>query len=116
MQREGRTWEALLKELWFKENPKEKGKRMMEDLDQQTTSHKKPIQTAEEEGKDITEKPIQEDLCPEASFTNENPEKLSVMLKNITSKNETCNQLLKTENMDMKPRTRLRKNLQIEKR
>ena len=35
----------------------------MEDLDQQTTCHKKPIQTAEEEGKDITEKPIQEGVA-----------------------------------------------------
>ena len=86
LHKEGRTRESLLIELGFKENPKEKGKRMMEDLDQQTTSHKKQIQSAEEEGKDITEKPIQEGLCPEASFTNENPEKLSVMLKNITSK------------------------------
>ena len=68
------------------------------------------------EGKDITEKPIQEGLCPKASFTNENPEKLSVMLKNITSKNETRNQLLKTENRDVKPRTRLRKKLQTEKK
>ena len=81
LHKEGRTWESLLTELGFKENPKEKGKRMMEDLYQQATSHKKPIQTTKEEGKDITKKPIQEGLCPEASFTNENPEKLSVMLK-----------------------------------
>ena len=88
----------------------------MEDLYQQTTSHKKQIQAAEEEVKDFTEKPIQEGLCPKTSFTNENPEKLSVMLKNITSKNETRNQLLKIENRDVKPRTRLRKKLQIEKK
>ena len=75
-------------ELGLKQNPKEKVKRMMEDLDQQTTSHKKPIQIVEEEGKNTTEKPIQEGLCPEASCTNENPEKLSVMLKNIASKSE----------------------------
>jgi len=111
LHKEGRTWEALLTELGFKDNPKEKGKRMMEDLDQQTTSHKKPIQTAEEEGKNTTEKSSQEGLCPEASCTNENPEKLSVMLKNIASKSEIRKQLLKTE----KPRTRLRKKLQTEK-
>ena len=38
------------------------------------------------------------------------------MLKNIASKSEICKQLLNTENKDMKPRTRLRKKLQIEKR
>ena len=103
-------------ELGFEENTKEKGKMIMEDSDQQTTSHKKPIQTVEEEGKNTTEKPIQEGLCPEASCTNENPEKLSVMLKNIASKSEICNQLLKTENKDMKPRTKLRKKLETEKR
>ena len=41
----------------------------MEDLDQQTTNPKKQIQAAVEEGKDFIEKPIQEGLCPETSFT-----------------------------------------------
>ena len=57
-QKEERTWESLLTELGFKDNPKEKGKRMMEDTDQQTTSPKKPVQTVEKEGKNTTEKPI----------------------------------------------------------
>ena len=55
-------------------------------------------------------------MCPKTSFTDENPEKLSVMLKNITSKNETHKQLLKSENRDVRPRTRLRNKLQIEKK
>ena len=83
----------------------------MEDSDQQTTNHKKQIEATVEEGKGFTEKPIQKGVCPETSFIDENPEKLSVMLKNITSKNETHNQLLKTENRDVKPRTRLKKKL-----
>ena len=70
LQKEGRTWESLLTELGFKDNPKEKGKRMIEDSDQQTTSPKKPVQTVEKEGKNTTEKPIQEGLCPEASCKN----------------------------------------------
>ena len=52
---------------------------------------KKQIEAVVEEGKGFTEKPIHKGLCPETSFTDENPEKLSVMLKNITSKNETHN-------------------------
>ena len=32
LQKEGRTWESLLTELGFKDNPKEKGKRMMKIL------------------------------------------------------------------------------------
>ena len=59
----------------------------MEDSDQQTTNHKKQIEVVVEEGKGFIEKPIQKGLCPETSFTDEKPEKLSVMLKNITSKN-----------------------------
>ena len=43
LHREGRTWETLLIELGFEENTKEKGKRIMEDSDQQTTSHKKKL-------------------------------------------------------------------------
>ena len=47
LQKEGRTWKALLTELGFTDNPKEKGKRMIEDSDQQTTSPKKPVQIVE---------------------------------------------------------------------
>ena len=42
--REGRTWESLLSELGFEEKTKEKGKRVMEDLNQQTTNHEKQIE------------------------------------------------------------------------
>ena len=76
--REGRNLETLLTELGFEENIKEKGKRIMEDSDQQTTSHKKQIEAAVEEGKGFTEKPIQEGLCPKTSFTNQNPKKISL--------------------------------------
>ena len=84
----------------------------MEDTDQQTTSAKKPVQTVEKEGKNTAEKRIQEGLYPKASCKNENPEKLSVMLKSIASKNKIHKQLFKTK----KPRTRLRKKMQTEKR
>ena len=90
LHREGQTWETLLTELGFEENTKEKGKRVTKDLDQQTTNHKKQIEAIVAEGKGFIEKPSQKILCPEASFTDENPETLSVMLKNLTSKNESC--------------------------
>ena len=88
LHREGPTWETLLIELGLEENTKEKGKRIMEDSDQQTTNHKKQIEAVVEEGNGFIEKPVQKSLRPETSFTDENPEKLSVILKNITSKNE----------------------------
>ena len=86
----------------------------MEDLDQQTTNHKKQIEAVVAEGKGFIEKPVQKSLCLETSFTDENPEKLSVILKNITSKNESHDQLLKSESINVKPRTRLRRKLQAE--
>ena len=104
----------MLSEPGFQEKTKEKGKRVMEDLDQQTTNHKKQIEAVVVEGKGFIEKPIHKSLCPEASFTDESPEKLSVMLKNINSKNEARDQLLKLESIDVKPRTRLRRKLQEE--
>ena len=72
LQMEERTWESLLTELGFKDNPKEKGKRMIEDIDQQTRGPKKPVQTVEKKEKNTAEQPIQEGLIPEASCTNEN--------------------------------------------
>ena len=34
LQKEDRTWESLLTELGFTDNPKEKGKRMLDDANQ----------------------------------------------------------------------------------
>ena len=56
----------------------------MEDLNQQTTNHEKQIESVVAERKGFIEKPGQKSLCPEISFTDENPKNLSVMLKNIT--------------------------------
>ena len=53
------------------------------------------------------DKHIQETLNPEIACTDENPEKLSNMMKSITSKNNICKQSFKVE----KPRTRLRKKM-----
>ena len=112
LQKEDRTWESLLTDLGFRDNPKEKGKRMLDDANQQETSPKKTVQEVENEEKNTADKHIQESLNPEIAYTDENPEKLSNMMKNITSKNKMCKQLCKVE----KPRTRLRKKMQIEGR
>ena len=41
----------MLSELGFEEKTKEKGKRVMEDLDQKRTNHKKQIEAIVAEGK-----------------------------------------------------------------
>ena len=112
LQREKRTWASLLAELGFRDNPKEKGRRMLDDASQQATSPTKTVQEVENEEKNVTDKPIQDSLCPETPCTHENQEKLSTILKNIASKNKICKQLCK----EGKPRTRLRKKMQIEER
>ena len=86
LQRKKRTWESLLAELGFRDNPKEKGKRMLDDANQQETSPKKTVQEVENEEKNTVDKHIQESLNYEIACTDENPEKLSNMMKNITSK------------------------------
>ena len=112
LQREKRTWASLLAELGFRDNPKEKGKKMLDEANQQATSPKKIVQEVENEEKNDADKPVQKSLSPEIACTDENLEKLSNMMKNITSKNKMCKQLCKVE----KPRTRLRKKMQIEER
>ena len=66
------------------------------------------------EGKGFVDKPNQNNLFLEVSVTDENPETLSMMLKNITSKNEAWVHLLKSVSIGVKTRTRLRSKLQEE--
>ena len=111
LHKEDKTWESLLTELGFRDNPKEKGKRMLDDANQQETSPKKTVQEVENEENNTTDKHIQESLNPEIGCTDENPEKLSNMMKSITSKNKICKQLCKVE----KPRTRLGRRCRLRK-
>ena len=85
---------------------------MLDDANQQATNPKKTFQEVENEEKNVVSKPIKESFCPETPYTNKNPEKLSNMLKSISSKKKICKQLCKED----KPRTRLRKKMQIEER
>ena len=64
---------------------------MMDDTEQPTISPKTRVQIIENKEKNVVEKPIQESLCPETSYTNENLEKLSDVLKTIASKNKIVN-------------------------
>ena len=53
-------------------------------------------------------------MFPKVSVTDENPETLSMMLKNITSNNEAWVHLLKSVSIGVKTRTRLWSKLQEE--
>ena len=61
----GRTWESFLSELGFEEKTKEKGKRVTEDLNQQTRNHEEQIEYVAAEGKVFVEEPNQNKLFPE---------------------------------------------------
>ena len=100
MNKEGQSWESFLLELGYEEKIKEKGKRVAEDLNQQMENHEEQIEHIAAEGKGFVEEPKQmNNLFPEASVTDEtsnkqlkeehkNPETLSMLLNNITSKKE----------------------------
>ena len=53
LHREGQTWKSLLSELGFHEKTKEKGKKVTEDLKQQTWNHEKQIEYVVTEGKGL---------------------------------------------------------------
>ena len=74
-------------------------------------NHEEQTEYVAAEGKGFVEEPNRNNLFLEVSVTDENPETLSMMLKNITSKNEERVQLLKSESIGMTPRTRLRSKL-----
>ena len=88
LNKEGQTWESFLSELGFEEKTKEKGKMATEDLNQQMKNHEEQTEHVATEGKGFVEEPNQNNLFPEALVTDENHETLSMVLKNITSKNK----------------------------
>jgi len=102
LKKEGRSWNAFLTELGFSENPKEKGKRMIDEA-YQTNSAEIDHQ---EDDKEV--QVIRELVNPETPCIKEDSEKLCDIVKGITSKKVACKQILQTD----KPRTRLRKKLQ----
>ena len=63
---------------------------MLDDANQKETSPKRTVQEVENEEKNDVDKPVQKSSSPEIACTDENLEKLSNMMKNITSKNKMC--------------------------
>ena len=86
MAKEGRSWNSLLTELGFSENPKEKGKRMMDDAQQHLTN---PAETNQNDN-DKTINVVNEPINPETPCIHEGSEKLCDILKSIASKRTVC--------------------------
>ena len=86
LEKEGRSWNSLLSELGFSENPKEKGKKMMEDAQEFITN---PAETIQNEVNQI--EPIVNELVnPKTPCIQEGSEKLCDIFKSIASKKTVC--------------------------
>ena len=111
LEKEGRSWNSLLSELGFSENPKEKGKKMMEDAQQFITN---PAETNQNEVNQIEPvvsqiEPIVNELVnPKTPCIQEGSEKLCDIFKSIASKKTVCKQLFKAD----KSRTIMKEKLQ----
>ena len=93
-------------------------------MNQQTKKHEEQTEHIIEEGKYFTEEPkLVNSLFPEASATDEttskqvkedpkNPDTLSMVIKNVNSKEEEQIQVLNTKGISLKPRTRLRSRME----
>ena len=112
MEKEERSWGSLLAELGFDENPREKGKKMVDEASQQIENPADANQKDKTEEINAVNKAVQSSVDPETPCTREGTEKLSDIFKSITSKKIMCKQLFKED----KPRTRLREKLQTEER
>ena len=58
LQKEERTWGSLLTELGFSDNPKEKGKKMIDDVNQQIANPTKTDQGGKNKEVDAVCKPV----------------------------------------------------------
>ena len=98
-------------EIGFSENPKEKGKKMVDDASQQIVNPTKTDQKDKNKEMSAVNKPEQSKVDPETPCMQEHTEKLSDMFKCIASKKKICKQLFK----EGQPRTRLREKMQMKK-
>ena len=103
LEKEGRSWSSLLTELGFSENPKEKGKKMMDDAHQHITNPAEINQNDNDKAINVVNEPVN----PETPCIQEGTEKLCDIFKSIASKKKICKQLFKED----KPRTRMREKL-----
>ena len=103
LEKEGRSWNSLLAELGFSENPKEKGKKMMDEASQQIINHTDANQNDKNKEISVVNKPVN----PQTPCIQEGTEKLSDIFKSIASKKTICKQLFNED----KPRTRMREKL-----
>ena len=99
-------------ELGFNENPREKGKKMVDEASQQIENPTKIDQKDKKKEMSAVNKPEQSNVNPETPCMQEHTEKLSDMFKCIASKKKICKQLFK----EGQPRTRLREKMQMEER
>jgi len=99
LEKEGRSWSSLLEELGFSENPKEKGKKMMDDAHQQIINPTEVNQNDKDKAINVVNEPVN----PETPCIQEGTEKLSDIFKSIASKKTICKQLFKKD----KPRTKM---------
>ena len=102
LKKEGRSWKSFLTELGFNENPKEKGKKMIDEAHQ--TNSAETNQNENDKAAHVVNEPVN----PETPCIQEDSEKLCDIVKGIASKKVVCKQLFQAD----KPRTRLRKKLQ----
>jgi len=103
LEKEGRSWSSLLAELGFSENPKEKGKKMMEDAHQQIINPVDAVNKDKNEEINDVDKAGQSNVDPQTPCIQEGTEKLSDIFKNIVSNKSICKQLFKKD----KPRTEM---------
>ena len=84
LEKEGRSWSSLLTELGFSENPKEKGKRMMDEAHQTN-----PAETNQNDN-DKAINVVNEPINPETPYIQEGSEKLCDIFKSIASQKTLC--------------------------
>ena len=71
LEKEERSWASLLAELGFSENPKEKGKKMIEDASQQIVNPTEANQKDKNKEMNAVIKPVQSSVDPETPCIQE---------------------------------------------
>ena len=90
LQKEERTWGSLLTELGFSDNPKEKGKKMIDEANQQVPNSTEIIQEGKKTERNVVGKPVQDSLGPETPAHKNIQKNLVIYLKVLLQKRKSA--------------------------
>ena len=101
LEKEERSWGSLLAELGFNENPKEKGKKMVDDASQQIVNPTKTDQKDKNKEMSVVNKPEQRNVDPETPCIKNIQKNSVICLNALLPRRKSANNYSRKANQEL---------------